>query len=164
MRMESWTILGSPALVILPKVEAPATLDPGELKWGVFSRSKKSPRNWVVMRSVMRIDLANDQSRLKTSGARRRLRGLLPNVPGAASANAEVLNQALMSSERGLSVVRYGLPMRSPRSRLTPESERSCPEVTLTGRPERHVQMPVVCQAPNTARSRCGAWLRAGRL
>ena len=44
MRNESCTILGSPAEVILPKVEPPATLPPGALKCGLFSRSKKSPR------------------------------------------------------------------------------------------------------------------------
>ena len=31
MRSESWTILGSPAVVILPKVELLATLEPGAL-------------------------------------------------------------------------------------------------------------------------------------
>ena len=47
----------------------------------------------VVTRSVIRKDLANDQSRLKRRGARSRLRGLLPNVPCAASANLDALNQ-----------------------------------------------------------------------
>src|SRR5690348_8170581 len=55
-RSESWTIRGSLALLILPKVEAPDTLDPGALKCGLFSRSKKSPRNWVTTRSETRKD------------------------------------------------------------------------------------------------------------
>src|SRR5260370_30739572 len=101
MRIESWRILGSPELLILPKVEVPATLGPGALKCGSFSRSKKSLRTCVLTRSVTRNDLAIDESRLKTPGARRRLRGLLPNPPGAASAKGGGLSQALTARRRG---------------------------------------------------------------
>src|SRR3954469_10651314 len=100
-RSEIWRILGSPALEIFPKVEVLATLEPGALKCGLFRRLKKSPRSWVENRSVMRNDFATDQSRLKKPGARRTLRGLVPNVPGAAAWNAAVLNQAFRSCERG---------------------------------------------------------------
>src|SRR5437660_10060003 len=102
MRSESCTILGSPAEVIFPKVEPPATLPPGALKCGLFSRSKKSPRSWVLNRSVMWKDFARDQSRLKKPGARRRLRGLLPKVQGAARAEAAVSKQASMTSADGV--------------------------------------------------------------
>src|SRR5438477_10628736 len=112
MRNESCTILESPALLILPNVEEPATLEPGALKCGLFSRSKKSPRSDVPTRSVRRKDFEIDQSRLKKPGARRRLRGLLPKVPGAASAKAAGLNHWLMSWPRGRSVERYGSPTR----------------------------------------------------
>src|SRR4051794_12281179 len=102
---------------------------------------------------------------LNTLGAVIRFRGLLPNVPGAASANAAVLNHWLISCERGRSVLKYGSGRtRSPRSCPTPESERSWPEVMFTGRPERHVQMPLLCQPPNAARTKRGARLSAGRL
>src|SRR5437763_1437390 len=90
-RIESWTMRGSPALVILPNVELFATLAPGALKCGLFSRSKKSPRNCAETRSVTLNVLAIDQSKLNVPGARNRLRGLFPNVPGAASVNAAVL-------------------------------------------------------------------------
>src|ERR1017187_747148 len=156
---------GSPALVILPKVEVLATLEPGALKCGLFSRSKKSPRSSVEKRSEIRKDLAMDQSRLKSPGARRTFRGLSPKVPSAAGAKAAVLNQALMSWARGRSEGRLGSAnTRSARSSATPERERSVPEVTLMGWPERQDQIPVVCQLPKGARRKRGALLRVGRL
>src|ERR1039458_5919674 len=161
---ESCTMRGSVALLILPKVEVLATLEPGALKCGLFSRSKKSPRSSVEKRSEMRNNLAIDQSRLKSPGARRTFRGLLPKVPRAAWVKAAALNQALMNWARGRPEGRLGSPTRSARSSATPESERSVPEVTLMGEPERHVQIPLVCQLPNAVRRRCGAPLRAGRL
>src|SRR6185369_17041564 len=101
--MEICTIRGSPALWIFPKVDELATLAPGALKCGLFRTSKKSPRNWVETRSVMRKVFASDQSRLQKPGERIRLRGLLPKVPGAASAKAEALNHELKSWARGRS-------------------------------------------------------------
>src|SRR5436305_1035104 len=84
-RSDSWTIRGSDALLILPKVELLETLAPGAFKCGLFSRSKKSPRSWVEIRSVTRRVREIDQSTLNRPGARSRLRGLLPKVPGAAN-------------------------------------------------------------------------------
>ena len=84
--------------MILPKVDELDTLAPGALKCGVFRMLKKSARNCVLMRSVTRKDFANDQSKFSVEGARITLRGLFPNVPGAAKANAEALNQALSLS------------------------------------------------------------------
>src|ERR1035441_10215305 len=84
---------GSVALLILQKVEVLATLEPGALKCGLFSRSKKSPRSSVEKRSEMRNNLAIDQSRLKSPGARRTFRGRLPKVPRAAWVKVGISHQ-----------------------------------------------------------------------
>src|SRR5437016_7001883 len=109
-------ILGSLALLILPNVEPFETLPPGALNCGLFSRSKKSPRNCVDTRSEMRKDFAKDQSKLKRLGARTGLRGLVPKVPGAFRAKAAALNQALKYCARGRPDGRFGSPTMSARS------------------------------------------------
>ena len=55
---------------------------------------------------TLRNVFATDQSKLKMRGARSKFLGLLPNVPGAASANAAVLNHALINCACGRSVER----------------------------------------------------------
>src|SRR5689334_3431094 len=81
-----------------------------------------------------------------------RLRGDVPNVPSAFAANAAVLKYWLIvcAVERG---GRYGLPVRSARSRPTPDKDRSCPEMIVNGVPLRQVRIPVTPHPLKTERT-----------
>src|SRR5690242_8774703 len=142
-------ILGSPAEVMTPNVEALFTLAPGWLKCTLLKRLKKSNLICSRARSRMGNAFCSVKSTLKNRGLRSKFRGAVPNVPGALSVKAAVLKYFATMALSGRSPGSDGSPCKSARSRPTPLKERSCPDVTVNGVPLLHVQMPPACHDPN---------------
>src|SRR5882757_7665098 len=89
------------ALVIWPKLELPSVtpatvpLPLPKKNCGVLVAPNASRRSSRFKRSVNRMDLAIDASKLKKLGPVRKLRPTLPKVLAAGAAKLEVVNQGL---------------------------------------------------------------------
>ena len=156
-RNDNCIILGSPALWIFPNPDVPATLDPGALKCGLFSRSKKSPRNCALTRNVR----ASDQSKLNSPGDRSMFLGLSPARRERECRRVEPRSQILRtrSVARQVRIAQNVRPIQAD-----PAQRTVLPRGHVDGQPLCHVQIPLVCQPPNTARTARALVLNPGRL
>src|SRR5215467_3594983 len=143
-----------PRLVIWPKLASPSVV-PGSPYCGWFHTLNISARNSSFAFSAAfqpewrpnhgnSVTLKMDKSQLLIPDPRTGFLPPLPKVPEAGSAKALVLNH---SFRLRLDLSKTGLPMISGRSQ-TPESPKpawSFWRQMFTGRPERKVEMPLIC-------------------